>query len=314
MKHPDQTYHLGVDICKAKLDVFSPHWNQTRVYPNTAAGFRRLWKELESHPAPVHLICEPTGGYERNLMSAASAHGIRISAINALRIRSFALAKGHLAKTDRIDAEVLSAFGVAFAPPAVTAATPLQQQLSATLRRRDSLMGQLVREKNALEKSADAFVKADLRASIAFLERHIANCDKRLRDLVDGDAAMRAKRLRVEQVKGVGSGTACLLLAELPELGSLNDNQISALVGVAPLNNDSGPRRGRRSVRGGRAIVRRGLYMPAMCAVRFNPILKDFYRRLIARNKPHHVAITAVMRKLIRLLNRMIAQPEFQIT
>ena len=314
MKQETKPQYLGVDVCKAKLDVFSPHWNQTRVYPNTAAGLRRLGQDLRDHPGRVHLVCEPTGGYERPLLAMAFANGIDISAINALRVRSFAHAKGLLAKTDEIDAEVLSAFGAVFAPSPAPVPCALQQALSSTLRRRESLMRQLVREKNALEKATDSFVKADVRATIGFLERHIAKCDQRMLELIGADQALSAKRQRLEQVRGVGSVTACMLLAELPELGRLTDNQISTLVGVAPLNNDSGPRRGRRSVKGGRAMVRRGLYMPALAAVRFNPILRAFYRRLIERGKPHHVAITAVIRKLIRLLNRMLARPDFQLS
>lgn len=311
MKTTTDIHYLGVDICKAKLDVFSPHWNQTRVYANTKVGLRRLRAALRDHPGAVHLVCEPTGGYEKALLAMAFANQLPISRVNALRVRAFAIANGHLAKTDQIDARVLAALGKALTPAATEEPLPIQQEISTILRHRENLMRHFVRERNALEKATDSFVKADLRASIAFLKRHLAKCDKRVASLIDNDPSMRARRDRLTLVKGIGRSTACLLLGELPELGRLADNQISALVGVAPLNNDSGPRRGRRSVRGGRAMVRRGLYMPAMCGARFNPILRDFYQRLISRGKPHHVAITAVMRKLIRLLNRLIAQPTF---
>lgn len=311
MKTSTPTHYLGVDICKAKLDVFSPHWGETRVYANTRPGLRRLQLALRDHPGPVHLVCEPTGGYEKALLAMAFSNHLTISRINALRVRAFAIANGHLAKTDQIDARVLAALGKALAPAPTEELPAIQEEISSVLRRRENLMQHLVRERNALEKSMNPFVRADLRASISFLKRHLAKCDARVADLIESDPSMRAKRERLTLIKGIGRPTACLLLGELPELGRLADNQISALVGVAPLNNDSGPRRGKRSVRGGRAMVRRGLYMPAMCSVRFNPILRDFYQRLISRGKAHHVAITAVMRKLVRLLNRLIAQPSF---
>lgn len=307
-----ETHYFGVDICKAKLDVHSPLWAEIRQFPNNPVGLRALLRELRSHPGKPHLVCEPTGGYEKGLLAMAFKHSIRISAINALRVRSFALASGRLAKTDKIDAEVLSDFGSSFKPGPLPPPCPIQQEISAVLRRRERLMSQIVREKNALEKASSGLVRRDIRASIAFLGRHLKNADREIERLIRSNETLRARRKRLTQIKGLGPQSAALLVAELPELGQLNDQQISNLVGVAPLNNDSGPRRGKRSIRGGRALVRRGLYMPAMCAVRFNPILREFYQRLIARNKPHHVAITAVIRKIIRLANRIIADPDFQ--
>jgi transposase len=243
----------------------------------------------------------------------AQAAGIKLSVINALRVRSFAQAKGLLAKTDKIDARVLREFGELFCPSATPVASALQQRLSSTVRRRASLVRHLVREKTALEKASEPFVCNGLRAAITFLKGQIAKCERHMLELINGDEVLRAKRQRLEQVQGIGTLTACVLLAELPELGQLSGNQISALTGVAPLNHDSGPRRGQRCIRGGRAQLRHALYMPALCAARCNPVLSQFYNALIARHKPHRVAIVAVMRKLIRLLNHMLAQPNFQV-
>jgi transposase len=307
-------HYVGVDVCKAKLDVSCPAIPGHHTFDNTPAGIRSLFAKLRSLDLPAHLVVEPTGGYEGLLMEAAFASRIAVSRVDALRVRNFAMARGSLAKTDKVDAEVLAAFGQAFHPVPAMAPSPAQKALAAATRRRDVLVRNLAREKNALEKVSDPFVRKDIKAAMAFLERRIEASDKQIDGIIRADKELSWKRERMEKVKGVGPVTSALLVAGLPELGKTSDNGICALVGVAPLNNDSGPRRGKRSIRGGRAHVRRGLYMPMMSAVRFNPILKEFYQRLIGKNKPHHVAMVAVMRKLIRLLNRMLADPDFQPT
>ena len=172
-------------------------------------------------------------------------------------------------------------------------------------------MRQLNAERIALHKTTDSFVRKDLRSLIGILENLIRKFDKEISTLIDAQEDLKQKRQRLEKVKGVGPGVSSVLLAELPELGQIGDRQATALVGLAPMNRDSGKHRGKRSIQAGRGQVRRALYMPAMCAVRFNPILKAFYERLRAKGKAHHVAITAVMRKLICLLNRILADPNF---
>lgn len=312
MNHRTGKHYVGIDVCKSKLDVSCPALPRHEVFSNTPAGLRGLFEKLASLDAPAHLVVEPTGGYERLLLEACFANGTAVSRVNALRVRSFAQARGTLAKTDKVDAEGLAAFGTAFSPLPAPAPSENQKILAAAARRRDRLVANLTAEKNALEKAFDPFVIKDIRASIAFLERHIKACENRLDAIIKSDGQMSWKRARMESVKGVGATTSALLLAGLPELGTATDNGICALVGVAPLNRDSGPKRGQRSIRGGRSHVRRGLYMPVMSAVRFNPVLKEFYQRLIAKNKPHHVALVAAMRKLIRLLNRLLSDPNFQ--
>ena len=314
MNQRTEKHYVGIDVCKTKLDVSCPAFpgNGHEVFANTTAGMRALFEKLATLDAPAHLIVEPTGGYERLLLETAFARQTALSRVDALRVRRFAQARGSLAKTDKVDAEVLSAFGLAFSPVEALALSDEQKALAAVARRRERLVAARTREKNALEKASDPFVIKDIRASLAFLERHIASCEKQLDTIIRADQVMTSKRRRLESVKGVGPATSALLIASLPELGVATDTGICALIGVAPLNNDSGPKRGNRSIHGGRAHVRRGLYMPVMSAVRFNPILNEFYERLIAKNKPHHVALVAAMRKLIRLLNRMLADPEFQ--
>ncbi len=312
MKPTNPIYYLGVDICKAKLDVFSRHWKQSRCFPNTPKGLRALWAAIRSIPGPVHIVCEPTGGYEKALLAEAFHRETPISAVNPRQVRDFARAKGQLAKTDVIDAGIITEYGEVFAPRALLVPSALQEKLSAAFRRRDSLKGALVREKNALEKVTDTFVKADLKVTINHLDRRILRCDKHIAELIVTDPSLTEKKRKMEQITGVGPGASMAILAEVPELGTITDKQASCLVGVAPLNRDSGKWRGQRSIHGGRALVRRSLYMPALCAANHNPILRDFYRGLIARNKPHHVALIAVMRKMICLLNRVLADPDFK--
>lgn len=312
MKPSTHKYYLGVDVCKAKLDGYDPRTGQFHCFPNTPKGVRALFEELAGGEGILQLVCEPTGGYEKALIAEAHRRGIPVSAVNPRQVRDFARAKGQLAKTDAIDARILSEYGSALEPAPQQPPSAVQEKLSAVVRRKDTLVRQLAREKNALEKVTDAFVKADLKVCIAHLERRIARCEAQLSELIEADAELRAKRDKLTQVKGIGVAAATVLIAEVPELGTISDKQASSLIGVAPLNRDSGKWRGQRTIHGGRSLVRRSLYMPALCAAHHNPILREFYQGLIARNKPHHVALTAVIRKIICLTNRILADPDFQ--
>lgn len=234
MNHRTGKHYVGIDVCKSKLDVSCPALPRHEVFSNTHAGLRGLFEKLASLDAPAHLVVEPTGGYERLLLEACFANGTAVSRVNALRVRSFAQARGTLAKTDKVDAEGLAAFGTAFSPLPAPAPSENQKILAAAARRRDRLVANLTAEKNALEKAFDPFVIKDIRASIAFLERHIKACENRLDAIIKSDGQMSWKRARMESVKGVGATTSALLLAGLPELGTATDNGICALVGVAP--------------------------------------------------------------------------------
>ena len=313
MKTLEHKHYVGVDICKAELEVASTDHGLQECFENNRGGCRKLFELLAGLDGPVHLVCEPTGGYEKGLMAAAFEEGVAISLVNAQRVRSFAQALGLLAKTDKIDASVIAEFGRTVRPAPAPRPCKKREAISAIVRHRESLTRQLARQKTVLQKASDSFVKRELRSSMAFLRRHLEKCDRELKSLIDSDQQLREKRERIEQLQGIGPVSSALLLAELPELGELSNAQIAAMVGVAPMNNDSGPRRGRRSIRGGRSRVRRGLFMPTLCAVRFNPILREFYQRLRARHKPAHVALTATMRKLVCVLNRLVSDPEFQL-
>ncbi len=313
MKTSDTIYYLGVDVSKAKLDLYDPRSGKCQCFPNTKAGLQRLYRQVRKLVGTPHIICEPSGGYEKLLIKQAHELDLALSAINPRQVRDYARAKGQLAKTDAIDSKLLSDYGLAFKPKPQKPASPVQEALCAVVRRKESLTRQLVREKNALEKSTDRFVRSDIRVSLNHIKKRIEKCERQVQELIASDAGLKAKADRITSIKGLGSNVAAVLLAEMPELGSMSNNQAASLVGLAPLNRDSGKWRGQRTIHGGRRIARRALFMPALCSVTHNPILRDFYRSMIARNKPHHLAMTAVMRKMIFLVNRSLADPDFEI-
>ena len=228
-------------------------------------------------------------------------------------MRDFARARGQLAKTDAIDAATLADYGRTFAPEVSRASSEAQQQLRDLSRRREHLVRLRVCQKNALEKCDNALIKREISGMIVYLDRRVVTCDKQIAKVVEGDEKLVRKRDRLEKAQGIGRVASITLLAEVPELGRMTSRQAASLVGLAPLNRDSGKWRGTRTIHGGRAIARRALYMPALCATRHNPVLKEFYQQLRARGKAHHVALTAVMRKLVCLANLLLSDPTFEL-
>ena len=304
--------YAGVDIGKASLDLSLAGQALSR-YGNDKTGIDALIARLKSLVGPVQVICEPSGGYERGLLEALWAEAIAVSLVHAGRVRCFAQAQGWLAKTDQIDAVVLREFGELFEPETVGAPSPQRERLAALVQRREQLVEMVSMEEQRHTQSRDLVVRKMSERLLAELRRQIAQLDALIAAEVEADATMKAQSERLQQVRCIGQVTATTLLAELPELGTLRSNEISALVGVAPYNHDSGQHRGRRCIRGGRTRVRRVLYMAAIVATRFNPILKAFYSRLVTAGKPKKLALVAVMRKLIILLNRLIKNPQFTL-
>ena len=200
MKTSKQRYYLGVDVCKAKLDVYDSLAGQFHSFPNSEKGLRAMFSGLLQERSGSHVICEPTGGYEKKLVAEAHRRGVAISAVNPRQIRDFARAKGQLAKTDAIDAKVLSDYGEAFDPPCRPKPDPLREELSAVVRRKDRLVGQMASEKNALEKANDSFVKADIRACIAHLKRRVERHDQQIEKLIGSDPKLIEKRARLTQI------------------------------------------------------------------------------------------------------------------
>ena len=304
--------YVGVDIGKAGLDVSFAGQSPCR-HVNSAAGIAELVKALKKLPEPAQVICEPSGGYECELLEALWAAGIAVSLVHAARIRAFARAQGRLAKTDPIDAAVLREFGERLQPETLAAPSPQRQRLAALVQRREQLVNILAMEDQRLAQTRDAVVRKMSKPLIQELQKQVEQMETLIAAQIDADATLKSQSERLQQVKSIGPVTASTLLAELPELGTLSRNESGALAGVTPYNCDSGEHRGRRTIRGGRVKVRRVLYMAAVVAARYNPILKAFYERLVAAGKPKKVALTAVMRKLVVLLNHLLKKPDFKL-
>lgn len=304
--------YVGIDISKDTLDLDVAGQSPCH-YTNRTKGIAELIHALSRLSVPVHVICEPSGGYERDLLEALWAKKIPVSLVHAARVRAFARARGLLAKTDAIDAIVLREYGELLRPAALAAYAPQRQRLAELVRRREQLINLLCMEEQRLTQTREAVIRKLSHKLIGALKKQITELDTLITAQIEADTTLKEQSDRLQQVRSVGPVTAATLLAELPELGRLNDQEIGALAGVVPYNRDSGQHRGRRMIRGGRIQVRRVLYMAALVATRFNPLLKAFYQRLLKAGKVKKVALTAVMRKLIVLLNRLLKNPQFKL-
>ncbi len=294
--------YVGVDVSKAYLDVA---WaERSRRFANNKSGLSALMKWIRQ--SPVHLICEASGGYERGLLEAAEQNAIKLSLVQANRVRQYARAAGILAKTDKVDARVLCAFGTAMQPKPLASLSMQQKQLRELEAQRRHLSRMVVSEQNRLAQLKNKELQRLTRSLLATLKRQMAAIDARIAAVIVQDQTLDEKAQKLTAIVGVGMRTAVLLLAQMPELGTLNRAQAAALAGLAPFNRDSGTMRGKRTIFGGRRALRCGLYMAALVAAHRNRILRDFYQRLRAKGKPHKVALTAVMRKLLLALNHTL--------
>ena len=297
----EQVVYLGVEIAKAYMDAAMG--NEKVRFSNDTIGHRELIKWVKQLKASVQVICESSGGYERALVQALVGAQLKISLVQASRVRQFARAAGILAKTDRIDAEVLYEFGKVMGPQTLTAAKLEQEHLRELESQRRHLTHLLVMEQNRAARVSDACVQKLNGSLINQIKKQIEQLDLLIQRQIKASPELCTKAEKLTAISGVGARTAALLLAQLPELGQLNRREVAALVGVAPFNRDSGNMRGKRTIYGGRRPVRHGLYMAALVAAHHNPILRSFYLRLRAAGKPGKVALTATMRKLVIVLN-----------
>lgn len=294
---------VGIDVSKDRLDVAVLPSGEVWSFGHNEPSMEALVQKLgELHPESV--IVEATGGLERTLVAILAAAAIAVIVVNPRQVRDFAKATGQLAKTDSIDAVILALFGQRVRPELRELADEETQALEALLVRRRQIIDMLVAENNRVELASSPIAK-DLKAHIRFLEKRLENVDAQIDTAIKNSPAWRTKDELLRSVPGVGPVLSRTLLAELPELGRLSNNQISKLVGVAPLNRDSGRFRGTRRIWGGRASVRSVLYMAAFSATRFNPVIRAYYQRLIGAGKAHKVALVACMRKLLITLNSM---------
>jgi transposase len=302
---------VGIDISKDRLDVHIQPTEERFSLAHEEAGVAELVRRLQGL-APQLVVMEATGGYETTVAAALASAGLPVAVINPRQIRDYARATGQLAKTDRLDARVIALFAAAVRPavrPAVRSLPDDQaQQLGEMTARRRQLVEMLGAEMNRRRLVRDPRLRERLRAHITWLEQALREVDDDLRRLVRGSVLWRETDDLLRSAPGIGPVTSCTLIADLPELGHLDRRRIAALVGVAPFNRDSGTMRGRRLVSGGRAPVRTVLYMATLVAIRHNPTIAAFYKRLRAGGRPGKVALVAAMRKLLTILNAIVRE------
>jgi transposase len=296
---------IGIDVCKRWLDVhLRPQGSSFRV-SNNEGGIQELLTHLKAPSAVGRIILESTGGYERQVALRLWALTYPVVVINARQARNFAKAANQLAKTDQVDAAILAWFGEALKPQIRPFASEAQAQLQDLVTRRRQLVEMLTAEQNRLS-GLRGTAQADVEAHLDWLRQRIKQLDEQIETQISQCQSWQAKQTRLKSVPGVGKVVAATLLALLPELGQLSTAKISTLVGVAPLNRDSGQMQGKRTIFGGRAAVRQMVYMATLVAVRHNPVIKAFYDQLLKRGKPTKVALVACMHKLVSILNAMI--------
>lgn len=295
---------VGVDVSKHHLDwALGGNGNVERL-PNTPAGVRCLVAAVRRLSVD-RIVVESTGGYERALTEALTAAALPVVLVNPWRVRRFGEGLGVLAKTDPLDARVLAMFGERARPPQRPLPGPRQREMADLVRRRRQLIAMIVAEKSRLD-TASPIIRRDINSLIQLLERRVATLDERIDRAIADDPEKSEQWTRLQTTPCVGPGVARALIADLPELGSLGRRQITSLVGLAPFAKDSGKKSGYRRIRAGRAAPRSALYLAAMNGARFNPVLKEMYQRLIAAGKPPKLALIALARKLLTILNAMV--------
>lgn len=298
--------YIGIDVSKSHLDVFASALGAFRV-EYTDDGLAEILERLSGQTVTL-VVMEATGKLEAVCAATLSRSGIPVAVVNPRQVRDFARASGRLAKTDRIDAEVIARFGEALQPEARKVRDEDEERFAELLTRRRQVVAMITTEKNRLWTVRDRKLRRRITAHIKWLGGELKDVDREMSDAIGESPVWRVKDALLRSVPGIGETTSKVLLAELPELGTLNRKEIASLVGVAPMNRDSGTMRGRRTIYGGRSVVRSAMYMAVLAASKHNPDLKLFYQRLVAAGKPKKVALTATMRKLVILLNTVVAR------
>jgi transposase len=297
--------YVGIDVAKATLDVAIGSDGEVVQVENSEAGIARLLQRL-GEATPTLVVLEATGGYESVVVGAIAGRGIAVAVVNPRQVRDFAKATGVLAKTDRIDARVLARFAEAVRPEPRPLPTAEAKELEEFLSRRRQLVEMLTMEKNRQSVATTERMKKSLKKHVDWLEEALRRANDDIDKAIRNSPAWREQEDLLRSLPGIGPVTARTMLAELPELGRLNRRKIAALVGIAPLNRDSGTLQGSRTCWGGRANVRQVLYMAAMAAVRCNPVIRRTYLALRARGKKHKVALVACMRKLLTIMTAIV--------
>ena len=296
--------YAGIDISQARLEVAISEKKEVKSFPNDEQGISQLVRYLRTTP-PLLTVMEATGGREKLLAGALTEADLPVAIVNPKRVRDFARAQGKLAKTDVIDAHIMALFARDIRPQVRPLADEQSEQIKSAMTRRRQVIDMITQEKNRLSTTGPR-VRPLIEAHISWLKAQLRDIDKDLEEQIKDSPMWQEKLDQLRSVPGVGKVVSLTLLGSLPELGRLNRKQVAALVGVAPLNRDSGMMRGRRTILGGRAMVRTPLYMATLVATRFNPRIKSYYEHLVAMGKKKKVALVACMRKLIIILNALL--------
>lgn len=304
------TLFIGVDVSKAKLDIAVGDDPRVITIANSQQQIAAELIARIQHPRSTIVVLEATGGYERVLVDTLHQHHIALAVVNPRRVRDFAKGIGQDAKTDPIDAQTIAAYGKVVRPTPQPAKSEADQKLSALVTRRRQLLDLIGQENNRSQQIMDPEIRESIQEILQTLNKQVKNIDQRMQKCVSQSKANARKVEILQSVKGIGPVAVSTLVAELPELGQLNRAQIAKLVGVAPMNNDSGTGSGKRRTIGGRSYVRRVLYMATLAATRFNPRIQRFYQHLLIQGKPKKVALVAAMRKLVTILNTLIKNDE----
>jgi transposase len=301
-----QVSYVGIDVAKYHLDVAFPDARQVWRTSNDGKGIAALTRRLRRWERP-HAVCEATGGYTRALTTALAEQAVLLSRVNPRQVRDFARATGRLAKTDAIDAAVILRFAEAMQPAPSPAPSAIQRHLTDLVRRRRQLVDAAAQEKQREPIPGAPLVTGSIARHLDFLKAEIAAIDQAIVEAIEADPALAHRAELLRTIPGIGLITAATLVAELPELGTTGNKQIAALIGVAPMNHDSGLQRGQAHIAGGRMSARCSLYMATIVAIRCNPTIAAFYKRLRQDGKKPKVAIVAAMRKLITAANSILA-------
>ena len=296
--------YVGIDVSKDRLDVAVVGERQERQVDNTSQGIAQLVEWMQELQ-PELIVVEATGGYQRAVVEALFHAGLCVAVVNPVRVRQFARACGLLAKTDKLDAQVLAVFGQRMQPKLYTGKSEAEKHLGALLVRRRQLEEMLKAEQNRL-RTISPSLHSSVERIIAMLKEEKKRLDEQIQQFLQKQQAWQEQTQILGSAPGVGMVTTATLLAELPELGKMDRKKIAALVGVAPMNYDSGKKRGYRKTKGGRTEVRSVLYMSTLVATRYNPLIRNQYQQLLKRGKEKKVALTACMRKFLTILNAML--------
>jgi transposase len=296
---------IGIDVAKQYFDLHSLKTSREQRMENSNDGIRRC-VALCNKIRPELIVTEATGGYELTLAATLQAEGFAVAVVNPRRIRDFARAAGQMAKTDRLDARIIAQFAATMEPMPTERISENTQKLKALVARRNQLVRLHTAESNRREHADGKEIRRSIAAVLKVIEAQLKTIDRQITEHVENTPRLRQRSEILDSVPGVGPTTANMLVTELPELGQLNRRQIAALVGIAPMARDSGSFRGKRMTGGGRKKIRSRLFMPTLVAVRHNPILRAYYNKLLSRGKCKMVALVAVMRKLICIMNTMV--------